>query len=171
MTNEVEAGRLVSELMANAVSVNEGKAIAELADARLFDSSTFRRRCVRLWPEPPHVIWRRVMEMRWGLPDGDPRIEPLDRSYTRALLGRKSPPETLEELQVAIDIDRPEGLVLAAWRDAYAADRRDPNPYHHHIDLCLDELRARFECWSCGRPAVTTTDDDLPVCAGCKEEA
>lgn len=170
MTEESKAERLVSELMAGAASDNERMAIAELADARFFESDTFRRRCVRMTPRPARMSWRRVIDMRYGLPEGDPRIVPLDRSWHRAQLGWVPQPETLEELQVTIDLDKPEGPLLAAWRDLYAADPRDPNPYRHHAALCVDELRVRFECWNCGESAAVLIEDDLPVCRICKEE-
>ena len=165
-----EEARLVSDLMATAPNEHERRAIAELADAGLFDDEHFRRVCLSL-REPRTMRWNGLLHsfsrFRWN----DPRRDALERALMRVRLADSSTPQTLEELQVAIDLDHPDGLVLAAWRDEYAADQRDPNPYHHLIDLCLDELRERFECWSCGRAAVETAADDLPVCDHHKENS
>lgn len=167
MNERNDSSRLISELMANAESKAEQRAIALLADARLFEDAGFRQMCVRCGAG---INWMKVEHLRWSLPETDPRIDVLERSAALAVSGRRRPPETLEDLQVALDVDKPDGQVLAAWRDAYAADTRDPNPYHHHVDLCLDELRVRSACWDCGRPAADMTDDDLPVCSHCKEK-
>lgn len=164
---DADPAELVSRLMANTTTAGERRAVALLADEGFFESSGFRQRCVRLHGEG--VAWRRVREMWVAMTGEDPRRLVLEDASTMASLAQARPPESLEDLQVRIDLDDTSGIVLAAWRDAYAADRREPNPYHHHVDLCLDELRVRFECWNCGRPAVDMTDDDLPVCSPCKE--
>lgn len=168
MNRDVDVARLVSQLMANATTAGERRGIAVLADAGYLDDADFRRQCLRM---PKGVLWQRVDHMRLALPDRDPRKIVLEQSSWMAKSAMMRPPESLEALQIAINVDEPDGIQLAAWRDAYVADPREPNPYHHHIDLCLDELRFRFECWNCGRPAIASTDDDLPVCAGCREEA
>lgn len=164
-----EAARLVSDLMASAGNDHERRAIAELADVGLFDDAHFRRGCVNM-REPKSMRWNGLLRSFGRFAWNDPRYSALERALIRVRLVHTPTPQTLEELQVAIDVDQPDGLVLAAWRDEYAADLREPSPYHYLIDLCLDELRDRFECWSCGRPAKDTTDDDLPVCTHCKEE-
>lgn len=167
MTHEQNVPELVSGLMARARTDGERRAIAALADAGFFDDSAFRRKA--LHPRVEGVSWRRVREM-WVLLDvTDPSRRTLEESDRMASLAEARPPESLEELQVRIDLDGVDGIVLAAWRDAYAADSGDPNPFHHHIDLCLDELRRRFECWNCGRAASDMSRDDLPVCSTCKE--
>lgn len=168
MTEEFDVAELVSRLMAKAPTLGECRAIALLADAGMFDSRDFRRTCVR--PRGEGVAWRRVREMWVVMSETDPRRGLLEDSTQMVALADARPPESLEDLQIRIGVDGPGGIVLAAWRDVYLADSRDPNPYHHHIDLCLDELRHRFECTTCGRPAADLDDDDLPVCVTCKKE-
>lgn len=158
-----EVARLVSDLMVAAGNEHERRAIAELADVGLFDDLDFRRKCLN-WREPKTMRWNGLLRSFGRFSWKDPRYEAMERALIRMKLAHTPTPQTLEELQVAIDLDHPDGLVLAAWRDEYASDRRDPNPRHFLIDRCLDELRERFECWSCGRPAVETTEGDLPVC-------
>ena len=163
-----EVARLVSDLMVAAGNEHERRAIAELADVGLFDDWHFRRTC--LSPREPRTMrWNGLLRNFGRFSWKDPEYDAMERALVRVKLVHTPTPQTLEELQVAIDLDHPDGLVLAAWRDEYASDRRDPNPYHFLIDLCLDELRERFECWSCGRPAVETTESDLPVCNQHKE--
>ena len=168
MTEDRSVTEVVSGLLATAGNEHERRAIAELADAGLFADRHFRRTC--LSPREPRTMRWNVLLLNFGRFNWkDARYEAMERALIRVKLVHASTPQTLEELQVAIDLDHPDGLVLAAWRDEYAADGRDPNPYHHLIDLCLDELRERFECWNCGRQAVDTRDGDLPVCDHHKE--
>ena len=169
MRDEKDTAELVSGLMATAATDHERRAIAELADVGLFDDPDFRRKCLNL-RAPKTMRWNGLLRSFGRFSWKDPRYEAMERALVRIKLVHTSTPQTLEDLQVAIDLDHPEGLVLAAWRDEYAADERDPNPYHFLIDLCLDELRERFECWSCGRPAVDTANGDLPVCNHHKED-
>lgn len=166
--NEPDTAELVSGLMASAGTEHERRAIAELADVGLFEDEHFRRTCLSRH-EPPTMRWNGLLRNFGRFSWKDPEYDAMERALVRVKLVHTPTPETVEELQVAIDVDHPDGLVLAAWRDEYASDRREPNPYHFLIDLCLDELRERFECWSCGRPAVETTDGDLPVCNHHKE--
>jgi hypothetical protein len=142
--NGNEAARLVSDLMASAGSDHERRAIAELADVGLFDDLDFRRKCLNL-REPKTVRWNGLLRSFGRFSSKDPRYEAMERALMRIKLVHTPTPQTLEELQVAIDLDHPEGLVLAAWRDEYAADQRDPNLYEFLIDLGLVVLRERFE--------------------------
>jgi hypothetical protein len=164
---DVEPAEMVSQLMARAATDAERRAIALLGDKGFFDDVEFRLRCVR--PRGEGVNWRRVQDKWVHLPENDPRRAILEDSALMANLARAHAPESLEELQVRIDLDGASGIVLAAWRDFYAADPREPSPYHHHIDLCVDELRRRFECWNCGRSAAEVTTHDLPVCSTCRK--
>ncbi|RYC10550.1 hypothetical protein [Nocardioides zhouii] len=163
-----DVAELVSGLMAKAPTPGERRAIALLADAGMFDSRDFRRTCVR--PRAEGVAWRRVREMWVVMSETDPRRGLLEDSTEMVALANSRPPESLEDLQIRIDVDGVDGITLAAWLDVYAADSRDPSPYLVHIDRCLARLVARFECTTCGRPAVALDDDDMPVCATCKKE-
>lgn len=165
---DAEPAELVSRLMARAATAGERRAIALLADGGMFESSDFRRHCVR--PRGEGVAWRRVQEEWVSMSIDDPRRHVLEDAALMAHLAEARPPESLDDLQTRIDLDGVSGIVLAAWLDVYASDSREPNPYHHHIDLCLDDLRRRFECTTCGRPAVRLDRDDLPVCSICKEK-
>lgn len=169
MTEEFDVAELVSGLMANAPTRGERRAIALLADAGMFDSRDFRRTCLR--PRGEGVAWRRVQRMWVEMSETDPRRPLLEDSTHMVALANSRPPESLGDLQMRIDVDGVDGITLAAWLDVYAADSRDPNPYLVHIDRCLARLVARFECTTCGRPAVALDDDDLPVCATCKEKS
>lgn len=167
--NDDASSRRVAEVMAAVwMRPAEAQAVAVLGEAGLFaDAETAH--CVRDLPHP-HVNWLAASSLVHELAATDPRADALRRSLDLARTAFAVPPETLEDLQVAIELDQPDSQVIAAWRDAYAEDLRTPNPYHHHIGFVLDQLGRRGACWDCGRPAETTINDML-VCTSCKENS
>lgn len=169
MNRDMDPAEMVSGLMAKAPTPGERRAIALLADAGLFERREFRRTCVR--PRGEGVAWRRVQQMWVSMSETDPLRPLLEDSTQMVALANARPPESLEDLQVRIDVDGVDGITLAAWLDVYAEDSHDPSRYLVHIDRCLARLVARFECTTCGRPAVGLDRDDVPVCATCKENS
>lgn len=76
--------------------------------------------------------------------------------------------EGLDELQVVLTLDVPPGTTVATWRDEYAAT--SASTYRAHVDLCLEYLQARGECWDCGTPtaavrAPSPTSARPPACS------
>lgn len=74
-------------------------------------------------------------------------------------------PETLDALQVALDVDRPDGAEVAAWRDRYVDANDGAQPL---VNLCVEYLHERRLCYSCGGPADRLVLGEFPwVCASC----
>lgn len=76
----------------------------------------------------------------------------------------QQPPSDLPSLQVALDLDDPDGPKVARWRDDYV-QRQEGGDL---VDMCLEYLYQRRLCYSCGQPGDSLVHDEDPwVCNAC----